>query len=104
MSKKQYLILGFATILSIILWATSVIVWNILDIWIPFVIITILTIAIFTYTVIMYTKHVKFVCRNCNNIFRPKASVIIMAVHTPTTRLLKCPKCGKKTWCKDHFE
>lgn len=41
-----------------------------------------------------------FECRNCGKRFRPKDSAYINALHAHTARLLTCPHCGKKTWCK----
>ena len=39
-------------------------------------------------------------CRQCGHRFVPTLGAYIWAIHTPTTRRLKCPKCGKKTFCK----
>lgn len=39
-------------------------------------------------------------CRNCGHIFKPTFKAYILGVHTLTTRCLKCPECGKTTWCK----
>ena len=44
-----------------------------------------------------------FECKNCGNRFRPKDKEFINAPHAHTTRLLTCPKCGKKTWCKRKY-
>ena len=41
-----------------------------------------------------------FECRHCKHRFRPKDIEYIIGPHTLTTRLLKCPECGKKTYCK----
>ena len=41
-----------------------------------------------------------FECRNCGHKFVPNLGAYIMGMHTITTRHLKCPKCGKRTWCK----
>ena len=39
-------------------------------------------------------------CKNCGNEFVPTYSQALNAMHMGTTRYLKCPKCGKRTWCK----
>ena len=39
-------------------------------------------------------------CRNCGHTFKPTFKAYILGVHTLTTRCLKCPECGKSTWCK----
>jgi transcriptional regulator with XRE-family HTH domain len=39
-------------------------------------------------------------CKNCHHKFKPSFKTIFFAQHMGYTRKLKCPKCGKKTWCK----
>lgn len=39
-------------------------------------------------------------CKNCHHKFKPNFKTIFFAPHMGYTRKLKCPKCGKKTWCK----
>ena len=39
-------------------------------------------------------------CRNCSHVFKPKFMAYLLGPHSPTTRRLKCPECGKTTWCK----
>ena len=39
-------------------------------------------------------------CKNCGNEIVPTYSEALMAMHKGFTRNLKCPKCGKRTWCK----
>ena len=39
-------------------------------------------------------------CKNCQHMFVPNYKEIAVLMQTPTRRLLKCPKCGKWTWCK----
>ena len=39
-------------------------------------------------------------CKNCGNEIVPTYKEALNAMHMGTTRYLKCPKCGKKTWCK----
>lgn len=41
-----------------------------------------------------------FECRHCHERFVPTEKEFIMGPHTFTTRYLKCPKCGKKSYCK----
>ena len=40
-----------------------------------------------------------YVCKNCGHKIVPKYSEVLKAMHMGTTRYLKCPKCGKRTWC-----
>lgn len=39
-------------------------------------------------------------CKNCGHEIVPTYSQALNAMHAGTTRYLKCPKCGKRTWCK----
>ena len=39
-------------------------------------------------------------CKNCGNEIVPTYSEALRAMHKGTTRYFKCPKCGKRTWCK----
>ena len=41
-----------------------------------------------------------FECKHCGERFVPTMTAYLFAPHTPTTRRLKCPKCGKKSYCK----
>ena len=39
-------------------------------------------------------------CKNCGHKFVPTYSEALNAMHMGFTRHLKCPNCGKRTWCK----
>ena len=39
-------------------------------------------------------------CKNCGHEFVPAYREALKAMHMGTTRCLKCPECGKRTWCK----
>ena len=39
-------------------------------------------------------------CKNCGYEIVPTYKQALNAMHRGTTRYLKCPKCGKRTWCK----
>ena len=41
-----------------------------------------------------------FECKHCKHRFVPTAGAFIAGPHTITTRYLKCPECGKKSYCK----
>ena len=38
-------------------------------------------------------------CRKCGHIFKPTFKAYICGAHTLTLRFLKCPECGRKSWC-----
>ncbi len=39
-------------------------------------------------------------CKNCGHEIVPTYSEALWAMHSGTTRYLKCPNCHKRTWCK----
>ena len=39
-------------------------------------------------------------CKNCHHKHVPTYFSVLWAPHMSTTRYLKCPKCGKRTWSK----
>lgn len=39
-------------------------------------------------------------CKNCHHRFKATYMQVLSATHLATTRHLKCPKCGKRTWAK----
>lgn len=39
-------------------------------------------------------------CKVCGHEIKPTYREALCAMHLGTTRHLKCPTCGKRTWCK----
>lgn len=39
-------------------------------------------------------------CKKCKHKFIPEYKKALFAAHMGTTRHLRCPKCGEKSWCK----
>ena len=39
-------------------------------------------------------------CKNCGHEIVPTYVEALNAMHMGTTRYLRCPECGKRTWCK----
>lgn len=39
-------------------------------------------------------------CKNCGHEIVPTYAEALWAMHSGTTRYLKCPNCEKRTWCK----
>ena len=39
-------------------------------------------------------------CKNCGHEIVPSYKQALNAMHRGTTRYLKCPNCGKRSWCK----
>ena len=53
---------------------------------------------------VYYFKRVAYVCPECHGTFKPKFSAMFWANHTPKTRRLVCPSCGKKCWCLEVYD
>ena len=45
-------------------------------------------------------KDGKYRCEKCGKEFMPSVRSYIFSPHFGTTRHLKCPECGEKSWCK----
>lgn len=39
-------------------------------------------------------------CKNCHHKFKPTFKQVFFAAHIGYNRKLRCPECGRKTWCK----
>ncbi len=50
-----------------------------------------------------YFRHVDYICPHCHSRFHPRFWVALWAGHTPNTRRLTCPDCGKKSYCVETY-
>lgn len=50
-----------------------------------------------------YTSGV-YECKCCSHRFKPSLSAYIWGIHTITKRLLKCPECGKTSFCRRRLD
>lgn len=46
-----------------------------------------------------YYRSTAYICPQCREIFKPGFREMFFAAHTPTTRRLTCPHCGRKGYC-----
>ena len=102
--KKLYWFMTTMTFISIILFAISPIYAEKLNTWMPMILMGCLMTIMLVLTIIIYIKYVKFICPKCNQDFKASAIAIILGIHTPTRRLLRCPHCNAKSWCKEDIE
>ena len=42
----------------------------------------------------------KYLCPHCRHKFQPSFWVAIVSIHVNSDRYFKCPRCGKKSFCK----
>jgi DNA-directed RNA polymerase subunit RPC12/RpoP len=71
----------------------------------PWQLVTILGLCLFFLPACFYALKLEvsvgaYKCKNCGHEIVPTYSQALHAMHRGTTRYLKCPNCGKRTWCK----
>ena len=77
----------------------SVIFWIVKGIWWPFIVWALVAVTWGTLISRYYFKHVKYICPECHEVFRPAFKEAFWANHTPTARKLTCTSCGRKGFC-----
>ena len=61
---------------------------------------TVVFIAVCFYALKLEIDAGYYECHNCHHRFIPTYFTALITPHMSTTRFLKCPKCGKRTWSK----
>ena len=77
----------------------SIIFWIVKGVWWPFVLWMVVAIFWGTWVSRYYFRHVKYICPECHEVFKPTLKEAFWANHTPTARKLTCPACGRKGFC-----
>ncbi len=77
----------------------SIIFWIVRGIWWPFVVWVAVAAVWGTLVSRYYFDHVKYICPECHEIFKPTLKEAFWANHTPTARRLTCTVCGCKGFC-----
>ena len=77
----------------------SIIIWIRKGIWWPFLVWVPVAVAWAVIVSRYYFRHVKYVCPECHEVFRPALKEAFWANHTPTARKLTCARCGRKGFC-----
>lgn len=68
-------------------------------IWPPFIIGLCIEIIGAIWISKYYYRSTAYICPQCHEIFKPRFKEMFFARHTPTTRRLTCPGCGRKGFC-----
>ena len=71
--------------------------------WIPFAVGLAIVILASAWMVWYYMKQVSYICPECHKIFIANNWESFWAAHTPNTRKLTCPCCGKKSYCIETY-
>ncbi len=77
----------------------SIVFWIVRGIWWPFILWVLVAIPWGIIVSRYYFSHVKYICPECHEVFRPTMKEAFWANHTPTTRKLTCVQCGHKGFC-----
>ena len=77
----------------------SIIFWIVKGIWWPFIVWALVAVVWGTLVSRYYFNHVKYICPECHEVFRPKFKEAFFANHTPTARKLTCKECGHNGFC-----
>ena len=77
----------------------SIIFWIIKGIWQPFIVWLLAAVPWGILVSRYYFNHVKYICPECHEVFKPTLKEALWANHTPTTRRLTCTACGRKGFC-----
>lgn len=49
-------------------------------------------------------KYCEYACGVCGHRFVPTTWAYVCGMHIASRRLLKCPRCGKRNWCRKYFK
>lgn len=104
-SKKNIALSAIVSFLTILTSVTLIIVAGYLQMenWLRAVLIAISIITMIggiAVACVLDMKAGTFECKYCKTRFVPIAGAYITGPHTITTRYLKCPECGIKSYCK----
>ena len=97
--KKVYAITFITGIPLALYQIFSIVFWIVTGTWWPFVVWAGIAIPYGAIISKYYWSNVAYICPECNHVFKPKFKEGFFANHTPKTRKLTCPRCGKKSFC-----
>ncbi|MBQ3108254.1 MAG: MerR family transcriptional regulator [Clostridia bacterium] len=106
-SKKKLAKMRWLTVLTGIpvtaLQWTSIVLWITNGLWWLFLIWDCVAIPWGICVSVYYFKRVAYICPQCHEVFKPKFREVFWAYHTPRTRRLTCPHCGRKGMCVETY-
>ena len=97
--KKLHLMMLLTGLPVTALQCFSIIFWIVKGIWWPFIICLLVAIPWGILISRYYFAHVKYICPECHEVFKPTLKEAFWANHTPTARKLTCTSCGHKGFC-----
>ena len=98
LKRMRWMMIVTGTPVTALQWF-SVIFWIVRGIWWPFAVWVLVAAVWGTLVSRYYFHHVKYICPECHEVFRPTIKETFWASHTPTARKLTCAACGRKGFC-----
>ena len=98
LKKMRWMMILTGTPITALQWF-SIIFWIVTGIWWPFVVWVLAAVPWGIIVSRYYFNHVKYICPECHEVFKPALKEALWANHTPTTRKLTCTRCGHKGFC-----
>ena len=77
----------------------SIIFWIKSGTWWPFILWILVAVPWGILVSRYYFNHVKYICPECHEVFKPTLKEAFWSNHTPATRKLTCAACGHKGYC-----
>ena len=77
----------------------AIIFWIVSGIWWPFIVWVLAAVPWGILVSRYYFHHVKYICPECHEVFKPSLKEAFWANHTPAARKLTCTSCGHKGFC-----
>ena len=77
----------------------AIILWIVRGVWWPFVLWVVVAAVWGILVSRYYFHHIKYLCPECHEVFKPTLKEAFWARHTPTTRKLTCTACSHKGFC-----
>lgn len=97
--RKIRLTMAAVAVVMAVIEYGSLIYWIVTGTWQPFAIGMAVVIALSVWLSWYYFTSVHYICPKCHKVFKPRFKEALWAHHTPTTRKLTCPACGRKGFC-----
>ena len=98
LKKMQWMMLLTGIPVMALQWV-SIIFWITKGIWWPFIVWVLIAVTWGILVSRYYFNHVKYICPECHEVFKPTLKEAFFANHTPTARKLTCTACGHKGFC-----
>ena len=104
-AKKKLIIAIVTVVITLLAGLTIILISGLLEMqmWLRVVLMVIAAVVIGTgigIACVLERDAGAYECKYCGERFVPTMKAYLFAPHTPTTRKLRCPKCGKKSYCK----